>query len=116
MLELLLCDVRYQLFLSGCRGRLGACKEGVGGCDRGWSRVICWQRTKLIYWKISSVSIQQRSGGAGCTVLGYKAPSGNVKRWPAAGLPLDRLLIKVLTRSGFILSWKVSKGASPVMH
>lgn len=56
-----------------------------------------------------SEQIHQRSGAAGYTGLGYKAPSGNVERWPTAGLPLDRLLIKVLTRSDFILSWKVSK-------
>lgn len=62
-----------------------------------------------------SEQIQQRSGGAGCTVLGYKAPKGNVERWPTAGLPLDRRLIKVLARSDFILSWKVSKG-SLAMH
>lgn len=39
-------------------------------------------------------------------------PNGNAERWPAARLPLDRLLIKVLARGDFILSWKVSKGAS----
>lgn len=44
-------------------------------------------------------------GGAG-----NEAPKGNVERWPAAGLPLDRLLIKALARSDFILNWKVSKG------
>lgn len=38
--------------------------------------------------------------------------NGNAERWPAAPLPLDRLLIKVLARGDFILSWKVSKGAS----
>lgn len=56
-----------------------------------------------------SEQMHQRSGAAGYTGLGYKAPSGNVERWPTAGLPLDRLLIKVLTRSDFMLTWKVSK-------
>ncbi len=57
-----------------------------------------------------SEQIKQRSGGGVCTVLGNEAPNGNVERWLAAGLPLDRLLIKVLACSDFILSWKVSKG------
>lgn len=41
---------------------------------------------------------------------GNEAPKGNVETWSAAGLLLDRLLIKVLARSDFIVSWTVSKG------
>lgn len=54
--------------------------------------------------------IRQWSGGGGVRGSRNVAPDGNVERWPAAGLPLDHLWIKVLAHSDFTLSWKVSKG------
>lgn len=70
-----------------------------------------WQSTKLIYWKISPVS-------KSCSGQVEQGVQGLDTRLPAVtwrdGRPLDRLLIKVLARSNFILSWKVSK-RPPVM-
>lgn len=114
--------MQHLLFISGCTGKGWAHAKrvcvGVGGVGDAaghvWLKIErgnLWQSTKLICWgDQSSEQIQRRSGGGVCTVSGNEAPDGNMGRWPTAGLPLDRFLIKVLARSDFIPGWKVSKG------
>lgn len=56
-----------------------------------------------------SEQIKHWSGGGVEGVLGNEAPNSNVQRWLSARPPLNHVLIKVLTRCDFILSWNVSK-------
>lgn len=95
------------------RGGWVHAKRGSDAARHVWREIErgnSWQSTKLICWKISSVSKSNSGQVRGVHSAGNEAPNGNVERWLAAGLPLDRLLIKVLAHTDFILSWKVSKG------
>lgn len=101
------------MFISECTGRLGACGEGereaAGHVWREIESANSWQSTSLFVGRSVQWTNQTAVRWRGVHRARNEAPNGNAERRPAAVLPLDRLLIKELACSDFILSWKVSK-------